>query len=90
MESPFFFKKANLAFDCEKVPLSLPRPHVTGRVELELPVTFPLKDEYEKLNGALEGMNTIDDRGGRPDVDDMFEVMIMRMMMVMAIMHPPR
>ena len=67
------YKKLNLAFDCEKVPLSLQRPHVTERVELELPITFPLKDEYEKLNGTLEGMNTIADRDGRPDVDDMIE-----------------
>lgn len=41
------FAKVNLAFDCEKVPLSLQRPHVTERVELELPINFPLKDEYE-------------------------------------------
>ncbi len=67
------FAKANLAFNCEKIPMSLQRPHVTERVELELPITFPLKDEYEKLNGTLEGINTITDRDGRPDVDDMIE-----------------
>ena len=39
------FKKVKLAFDCEEIPLSLQRPHVTERVELELPTTFPLKDE---------------------------------------------
>ena len=49
------------------------RPHVTERVELELPGTFPLKDEYEKLNGTLEGMNIIADREGRPDVEDMID-----------------
>ena len=65
------FKKVNLAFNCEKVPMSLQRPNVTERVELVLPITFPLKDEYERLNGTLEGMNTIDDRDGRPDIGDM-------------------
>ena len=69
--------KVNLAFDCEKVPMSLQQPHITERVELELPISFPLKDEYEKLNGTLEGMNIIADRDGRPDVDDMI-VMLMR------------
>lgn len=67
------FAKVNLAFDCEKVPLSLQRPHVTERVELELPINFPLQGEFEKLNGTLEGMNIITDRHGRPDVDDMIE-----------------
>lgn len=65
--------KVNLAFDCEKVPMSLQQPHITERVELELPISFPLKDEYEKLNGTLEGMNIIADRDGRPDVDDMID-----------------
>ena len=67
------FAKVNLAFDCEKVPMSLQRPHITERVELGLPITFPLKDEYEKLNGTLEGVNIISDRDGRPDVDDMID-----------------
>ena len=65
------FKKVNLAFNCEKIPLSLQRPNVTERVEQASPITFPLKDEYEKLNGTLEGMNTIDDRDGRPEIEDM-------------------
>lgn len=67
------FAKVNLAYDCEKVPMSLQKPHVTERVELELPITFPLKEEYEKLNGTLDGLNTISDRDGRPDVEDMIE-----------------
>ena len=67
------FAKVNLAYDCEKAPMSLQKPHVTERVELELPITFPLKDEYEKLNGTLDGLNTISDRDGRPDVDDMID-----------------
>ena len=67
------FAKVNLAYNCEQVPMSLKRPHVTERVELELPVNFPLKDEYEKLNSTLEGVNTIVDRKGRPDVEDMIE-----------------
>ena len=65
------FKKVNLAFNCEKVPMLLQRPNVTERVEAVLPITFPLKEEYEKLNGTLEGMNTIDDRDGRPEIEDM-------------------
>ena len=56
------FAKVNLAYNCEQVPMSLKRPHVTERVELELPVNFPLQDEYEKLNSTLEGVNTIVDR----------------------------
>ena len=69
------FAKVNLAYDCEQVPMSLKRPHVTERVELDSPITFPLKTEYEKLNSTLEGVNTIADREGRPDVDDMIEDM---------------
>ena len=69
------FAKVNLAYDCEQVPMSLKRPHVTERVELDSPITFPLKAEYEKLNSTLEGVNTIADREGRPDVDDMIEDM---------------
>ena len=69
------FAKVNLAYDCEQVPMSLKRPHVTERVELDSPITFPLKAEYEKLNSTLEGVNTIADREGRPDVDDMVEDM---------------
>ena len=49
------FAKVNLAYDCEQVPMSLKRPHVTERVELDSPITFPLKAEYEKLNSTLEG-----------------------------------
>lgn len=67
------FAKANLAFDCENVPMRLQRPHVTEGVELELPITFQMKNEYEKLNGTLEGMNVITDRDRRPDVDDMID-----------------
>ena len=53
--------------------MSLKRPHVTERVELDIPISFPLKDEYERLNSTLEGVNTIADREGRPDVDDMID-----------------
>ena len=67
------FAKVNLAYDCEQVPMSLKRPHVTERVELDIPISFPLKDEYERLNSTLEGVNTIADREGRPDVDDMID-----------------
>lgn len=42
-------------------------------MELELPISFPLKDEFEKLNGTRGGMNIIADRDGRPDVDDMID-----------------
>ena len=65
------FAKVNLAYDCEQVPMSLKRPHVTERVEMDIPISFPLKDEYEKLNSTLEGVNIIADREGRPDIDDM-------------------
>ena len=57
----------------KKVPMSLQRPHITEKAELVLPITFPLKAEYERLNGTLEGMNTIADRERRPDVDDMID-----------------
>ena len=38
------FAKVNLAYDCEQVPLSLKRPHVTERVELEMPNLLEPKD----------------------------------------------
>lgn len=49
--------------------MSLQRPNITERVELELPIKFVLKDEY----GTLEVMNIIVDRDGRPDIDDMID-----------------
>ena len=52
------FKKVNLAFDCEGVPMLLQRPHITERVELLSPITFPLKSEYERMNGTIEGVNS--------------------------------
>ena len=57
------FKKVNLAFDREGVPMILQRPHITERVELLSPVTFPLKTEYERMNGTIEGVNSIADIG---------------------------
>ena len=67
------FKKANLAFDCEGVPMSLQRPHITEKAELLLPITFPLKAEYERMNSTLEGVNSIADREGSPEVDDQID-----------------
>ncbi|MCV6577192.1 MAG: hypothetical protein OIF58_15820, partial [Cohaesibacter sp.] len=69
------FKRANLAFDChcEGVPMSLQRPHITEKAELLLPITFPLKVEYERMNGTLEGVNSIADREGSPEVDDQID-----------------
>ena len=67
------FKKVNLAFDCEGVPMILQKPHITERVELLSPVTFPLKTEYERMNGTIEGVNSIADRDGNPEIGDQYE-----------------
>ena len=67
------FKKVNLAFDCEGVPMLLQRPHITERVELLSPITFPLKSEYERMNGTIEGVNSIADRDGNPEIGDRYE-----------------
>ena len=67
------FKKVNLAFDCEGVPMILQKPHITERVELLSPITFPLKTEYERMNGTIEGVNSIADRDGNPEIGDQYE-----------------
>ena len=49
------FANANLSNDA-KVPRKLQIPYVTERVIMAEAITFPLKAEYERLNGTLEGL----------------------------------
>lgn len=62
------------AFDLEKVSLRLVDPHVTEVVVPVEPFEFPLKAEYEKINGRIEGLRDrddpeIEDQGGDEDED---------------------
>ena len=54
------FKDANLSIDCEMVPRQLREPIVAERVSLVADkITFPLKNEYERVNTTLEGIKDI-------------------------------
>lgn len=41
------FAKVNYAFKCENVPMSLQRPHVTDRVEMDNPLVFHCKQRMK-------------------------------------------
>ena len=42
-------------------------PHLTEKIEVHLPLTFPCKDFYEKVNTTLEGLAVKDRLEGSPD-----------------------
>ena len=50
------FAKQNFAYDAMKPERSLLKPHITEKVVMVEPIEFPLKKEYERMNGTLEGM----------------------------------
>ena len=50
------FAKQNFAYDAMKPERSLLKPHITEKVVMVEPIEFPLKREYERMNGTLEGM----------------------------------
>ena len=54
------------AFDLEKVPLRLVDPHVTEVVVPIEPFEFPMKEEYERVNGTIEGLRDRND----PEIED--------------------
>ena len=58
--------KQNYPFDfIEK--LKLKHPHLTERIAMHLPVTFPCKEVYERMNTTLDGLAVRDRLDGSPD-----------------------
>ena len=50
------FVHQNLGDDASKPEHRLLKPHLTEKVEMVTPLTFPCKKEYERVNTTLEGM----------------------------------
>ena len=50
------FVHQNLGDDASKPEHRLLKPHLTEKVEMVTPLTFPCKKEYERINTTLEGM----------------------------------
>ena len=50
------FVLQNLGDDASKPEHRLLKPHLTEKVEMVTPLTFPCKQEYERVNTTLEGM----------------------------------
>ena len=50
------FAGVNLSMDAA-VPRRLAQPYLTEVVVLPEDLVFPLKDEYERMNSTLEGLN---------------------------------
>ena len=57
------------SFDLEKVPLRLIDPHLTEVAILVEPIEFPMKIEYERVNGTIGGLKNRDD----PEIEDQDE-----------------
>ena len=55
-----------LAYDLEKVPLRATDPRITEVVVPVEPFEFPLKAEYERVNGTIEGLRNRDN----PAIED--------------------
>ena len=69
------FKDADLSIDCEMVPRQLREPIVAERISLVAnKITFPLKNEYERVNAALEGIKDIASTREGPEVLEMVDV----------------
>ena len=68
------FVHQNLGDDASKPEHRLLKPHLTEKVEMVTPLTFPCKQEYERMNTTLEGMiekELLDgDSSKRPRDDD--------------------
>ena len=68
------FVHQNLGDDASKPEHRLLKPHLTEKVEMVTPLTFPCKQEYETMNTTLEGMiekELLDgDSSKRPRDDD--------------------
>ena len=50
------FVHQNIGDDASKPEHRLLKPHLTEKVEMVTPLTFPCKKEYERINTTLEGM----------------------------------
>ena len=68
------FVHQNLGDDASKPEHRLLKPHLTEKVEMVTPLTFPCKKEYERVNTTLEGMKEKElldgDPSRTPHVDD--------------------
>ena len=68
------FVHQNLGDDASKPEHRLLKPHLTEKVEMVTPLTFPCKQEYERVNTTLEGMKEKElldgDSSKRPRDDD--------------------
>ena len=68
------FVHQNLGDDASKPEHRLLKPHLTEKVEMVTPLTFPCKQEYERMNTTLEGMKEKElldgDSSKRPRDDD--------------------
>ena len=69
------FKDADLSIDCEMVPRQLREPIVAERILLVADkITFPLKNEYERVNTTLEGIKDVASNREGPEVLEMVDV----------------
>ena len=59
--------KQNYSFNAKTTIDKLRHPHLTEKIQVHLPLTFPCKDIYEKVNAALEGLTVKDRLEGSPD-----------------------
>ena len=68
------FTKQNLSYDTSRPAKAVARPHITEKVVLHQPLTFPLKQMYEYMNTTLEGLREHMRLDGEPiyidDIDD--------------------
>ena len=60
------FVHQNLGDDASKPEHRLLKPHLTEKVEIVTPLTFPCKKEYERVNTTLEGMKEKEILDGDP------------------------
>ena len=59
-------QRQNLGDDASKPEHRLLKPHLTEKVEMVTPLTFPCKQEYERVNTTLEGMKEREILDGDP------------------------
>ena len=59
--------KQNYSFNAKTIIDKLRHPHLTEKIEVHLPLKFPCKDIYEKVNTTLEGLAVKDRLEGSPD-----------------------
>ena len=59
--------RQNYSFNAKTIIDKLRHPHLTEEIEVHLPLTFPCKDIYEKVNTTLEGLAVKDRLEGSPD-----------------------